>query len=1851
MQREADDASPTILGRQTNAAEADHLLQRQQIRRDSKDRDNRRDGVYLIYGFLLMLVGMAVGFVFLGIGWRMDPGHAIGIPPSKFYAPYVIHLAESVPVSADPSLSLGQHRSAAHDDDKMSHIAVSWRLTSSNDTSHPHRRIDCPASPPSSVYEDLLACGVLKDGHPYYRFNELRYRWVALSNWTYTASFVLTGTHLRHRIVLLDLHGVDTFAQVRLNGHQVGTLDNMFVKYTFQIQPYLRLGRNELSFRFANAIHVGEREAARFPYPVPVTENLYDLPNRNFVRKAQSDFGWDWGPGFAPMGIWRSVHAVGLSEGRIEHVVTDQVFEGNGLSAVKVTSEVGVLLDPCMRGDLMLSATFMGQTLSKKIPPGDCRSPPSTSSAPEPLHSLSFTFSFHVTNPPLWWPRGYSGTPGRLVPLNVTLGVPSSPSLHLHVGEDHDGSIDRRVVLVGLRRVRLVREPLTHAASLKQGERIENWPYCRSGIEWYQKREPSLTFCEAYGKVRAEGQTWDNELGEYCGHPDCCDTTHGKFSQCNKCPASVAECSTSYKPESFYFEVNGVPVYAKGANVIPFSSFHATVTQEDVEAILESALAAEMNMLRVWGGGIYQEEYFYDWCDAHGILVWQEFIFACAMYPTHKPFLDNVRQEVRIQVRRLASHPSIVIWGGSNENEAALQWYRDSQSNRDLYLSEYNVLYIDTIHDEFRKVGPPSAIFLDSSPTNGPLTEYPDTYRKQWGDPYDIHRGDVHFYDYGIDCLKTSHYPRAKFVSEFGFQSLPSILAYAGLAEPADLTLSSNFSAFRMRHPGGNRELIEVIGKHFSLPPSQHAPAAVPDEAYLRHADLGRPQTTPDITSGLAGALMEPLALSRLPKGAQDFASLTWLSQLEQSMCYDAAISYWRRLKSDKAVMTMGVLYWQLNDVWQGPSWSSLEYSGKWKPLHYAARSFFGPLMVRGEYVPRKDTTRIYAVSDINERLDGGTLQVQLVRFRDGAVLWREELGELSLAPLSAAVIHQFKISRAFKGLPPSPRRRTLDATTDTDLRQHLLCSPNDCFFTMQLSFNDSKTQTSSKSSSHHAEGHLVMCPYKLADLSRAEVSVEGIDVQGAAAKVRVKAAEGGGVAMFVWLESPMAGRFSDNGFHLLPGASREVTFECRLDCSFALSNFTSTLLTRNLYDTFASYQPHNTRRLDEPIDAVPMRLWEFCHDCTREDPDLKLHGIFSSHMVLPRAPQQARIWGWAKKGVTVTIRIEQKTSTSKGSDPQQFSPSYYVRADEDTGAWELLLPRVEASAEGRRISVSTSEGGVLLEDVVFGDVWLCSGQSNMQMTLNGDLEGQEYITTADRYPHIRMFTVNLSASDTPREDLSSLASFAWAPSRPQSFFAANESATHSNLTRDHFFKYHSAVCYTFGRHLDTLLNHQAEKEPTVPIGLVTSAWGGQRIESFMSAAAINDLSCGGVDGSPVRPLRVDGGNDRPVGESERSGAAMWWQALDAYPMCREAIEAYNRTKGGVVGVCEGWRKVRQGWTPSCDDRPDQACLSDGFTANNASACPPRLPGCSSRRDSHCPWCLGPRQVWNGLLHPLKKVDVKGVIWYQGEQDTSDSSDLSMYSCRFPAFVADVRHQWLSPELPFWFVQLAAYEEPSALDFKTMRWQQTSALQLPHTGMVSAVDLGDPTSPLDPIHPRHKAEIGKRLATQIAGHVYGIPIPATSIPPSLVPSGTKTARGRIVLAFSHGDGLHTAGTRGCRTCCDDANATTLFDVQVERSAEGGKKEREREWVGVPLAKTIVDSEGQAGRVELHLDGLGLGLGEGEGGGGEGGTVLGVRMLWYGYPQCALYSSGKMVVTPFVMDLSPRNHSRQRARRT
>ncbi|XP_042338594.1 beta-mannosidase-like, partial [Plectropomus leopardus] len=188
--------------------------------------------------------------------------------------------------------------------------------------------------------------------------------------------------------------------------------------------------------------------------------------------------------------------------------------------------------------------------------------------------------------------------------------------------------------------------------------------------------------------------------------------------------------------------------------------------------LLQSAVDASMNALRVWGGGVYEQDLFYSICDEMGIMVWQDFMFACAMYPTEEDFLQTVREEVVQQVQRLKSHPSIIIWSGNNENEAALatDWFNIPVSQRPLYQKDYVKLYVNNIRAIVQEEDQ-SRPFLVSSPTNGAESE-----QEGWvaENPYDPHYGDTHFYSYTEDCWDWRTFPRTRFASEYGFQSWPS---------------------------------------------------------------------------------------------------------------------------------------------------------------------------------------------------------------------------------------------------------------------------------------------------------------------------------------------------------------------------------------------------------------------------------------------------------------------------------------------------------------------------------------------------------------------------------------------------------------------------------------------------------------------------------------------------------------------------------------------------------------------------------------------------------------------------------------------------------------------------------------------------------------------------------------------------------------------------------------------------------------------------------------------------------------------------------------------------------------------
>ena len=334
---------------------------------------------------------------------------------------------------------------------------------------------------------------------------------------------------------------------------------------------------------------------------------------------------------------------------------------------------------------------------------------------------------------------------------------------------------------------------------------------------------------------------------------------------------------------SFAFEVNGEPVYAKGANTIPTAPMYGDVTDERYEHLIRSAADANMNMLRVWGGGYYEDDAFYEYCDEYGILVWQDFMFSCSLHPANEAFLDTVEQEVRYQVRRLANHPSIALWCANNENEEAAQnWFVEHDHHED-HLDDYRALYEETVGPTCREEDP-SRAFWPGSPSSGPGEL----------DPYVFEKGDIHYWDVWHQGQPFEDYytTEPRFVSEFGYQSFPSIDSLETVLEPGDFNPTSPMMEHHQRNPGGNTTILRRMADYFRIP--------------------------------------------------FDFGDFVYLSQLLQAEAMSTAIEYWRRRKPT----TMGALYWQLNDLWPVASWASIEYDGKWKAQQYAARRQFAPLLV-----------------------------------------------------------------------------------------------------------------------------------------------------------------------------------------------------------------------------------------------------------------------------------------------------------------------------------------------------------------------------------------------------------------------------------------------------------------------------------------------------------------------------------------------------------------------------------------------------------------------------------------------------------------------------------------------------------------------------------------------------------------------------------------------------------------------------------------------------------------------------------------------------------------------------------------
>jgi beta-mannosidase len=652
-----------------------------------------------------------------------------------------------------------------------------------------------PASVPGGVHTDLLALGKIPD--PFVADNEKKVQWITDVDWEYRRTFLASphfglqngGTEGSGGKHFLVCDGLDTLAEVSLNGQLLGKADNMYRQWRWDVTGKLKPGENEISIIFrAPVAFVRAREAQSRTYVV--SGSITGAPH---LRKAPCQWGWDWGPQLPPIGVWKDIRIEGYSTARMQDVHVRQKHE-DGRVTVSAAIAVEAWDASPLWANVKLTAPNGSAQTSRVV-----------------VTDLTATTSIRVENPQLWWPNGYPSTELRasgeqnLYQLQVTL-------------ENGTSTLDSRTYKIGLRSLELRREP----------------------DEW---------------------------------------------------------------GESFTFVVNGVPIFAKGADWIPADSFPTRITDEHLEYLLKSAADVYMNMLRVWGGGFYEEDRFYDLCDRYGILTWQDFTFACGVYPADDAFAENVRIEAIENVRRLRHHASLALWCGNNEMEQGWVdwgWNMPAEPLNQRMKAGYDRMFHHLLPGVIAAEDPDRPYWPSSASSGIPFAQ-----------PNGDQRGDMHYWEvwHGRKPFTAyrSQFPR--FMSEFGFQALPPYKTIQTYAAPAEQNMTSYVMEHHQRSGNGNGLMLSQMTDTFQT--------------------------------------------------AKDFQSLVYLSMVLQAEGIRYGVEHWRRNRQ----RVSGTLIWQLNDCWPVASWSSLDYFGRWKALHYAARRFYAPVLLSVEDVSTRMS--VHVTSDL----------------------------------------------------------------------------------------------------------------------------------------------------------------------------------------------------------------------------------------------------------------------------------------------------------------------------------------------------------------------------------------------------------------------------------------------------------------------------------------------------------------------------------------------------------------------------------------------------------------------------------------------------------------------------------------------------------------------------------------------------------------------------------------------------------------------------------------------------------------------------------------------------------------------
>lgn len=611
------------------------------------------------------------------------------------------------------------------------------------------------ASVPGTVHTDLMANNKIPD--PYLDENEKKVQWVETEDWDYQTTFKVSDAELKNDQAELIFDGLDTFAEIYLNGKPLQQTNNMFRQWIIPVKNILVKGDNVLQIKFESSVNVGNKMAEKVPFKLPESP-------RSMVRKAQYQFGWDWGPRLVTAGIWKDVKLNFWNNAKISNIQLEQ----KSLTTTKGQLSFNIEVVADKSGNYQVAVNNQA---------------PKAFILQKGVNKISVPYE--VKNPKLWQPNGW-GKP-ELYDFKVTLTQQSK-------------KLDEESLRHGFRTVKLVQEKDT-------------------------------------------------------------------------------------KGKSFYFLVNGKPLYAKGTNWIPSDSFLPRITKQKYYKLIQDAKDANMNMIRIWGGGAYEDEAFYKACDENGILVWQDFMFAGSFYPSDNVFVENVKEEVKYQVRRLQNHPSIALWCGNNEvDEAIVNWgyqkqFKYTKEDSLQVWKDYRKVFHEAIPQTLKEtLTPDNNIYWPSSPSIG------------WGHKESLTEGDSHYWGvwWGEQPFEMYEEKVPRFASEYGVQGMPSMEAVKSMfSGKADLNLQNPVIKAHEKHTRGWQIIDGYMTRYYTL------------------------QT--------------------------DLVKYNYLSQLLQARAMQVAIEAHRRAMP----YNMGSLYWQINDCWPVVSWSSIDYLGNWKAAHYQAKRSF----------------------------------------------------------------------------------------------------------------------------------------------------------------------------------------------------------------------------------------------------------------------------------------------------------------------------------------------------------------------------------------------------------------------------------------------------------------------------------------------------------------------------------------------------------------------------------------------------------------------------------------------------------------------------------------------------------------------------------------------------------------------------------------------------------------------------------------------------------------------------------------------------------------------------------------------